>query len=96
MKIGKYQGSSHLQDLNHPVDLDPNKVVTVVANNGKTGEAHDFSYTGAKVIGNGSFGVVFQAKIVGSNETIAVKKVLQDKRFKVNLTCLCNNDNSIS
>ena len=63
--------------------MDPNKVVTVVANNGKTGEAHDFSYTGAKVIGNGSFGVVFQAKIVGSNETIAVKKVLQDKRFKV-------------
>ena len=36
-----------------------------------------------KVIGNGSFGVVFQATLVETGETIAVKKVLQDKRFKV-------------
>jgi glycogen synthase kinase 3 beta len=40
------------------------------------------------VIGNGSFGVVFQAKLLGAtkeNEDIAIKKVLQDKRFKVRL-----------
>jgi glycogen synthase kinase 3 beta len=38
------------------------------------------------VIGNGSFGVVFQAKLLGvpkDQEDIAIKKVLQDKRFKV-------------
>jgi glycogen synthase kinase 3 beta len=35
------------------------------------------------VIGNGSFGVVFEAKIVETGETVAIKKVLQDKRFKV-------------
>jgi len=35
-----------------------------------------------KIIGNGSFGVVFQAKLVQSGETVAIKKVLQDKRFK--------------
>jgi hypothetical protein len=38
------------------------------------------------VVGNGSFGVVFQAKLVDSpkeGEDIAIKKVLQDKRFKV-------------
>ncbi|EPZ32904.1 Serine/threonine-dual specificity kinase domain-containing protein [Rozella allomycis CSF55] len=64
------------------LELDPAKIVTVTANNGKTGEAHDFSYTNAKIIGNGSFGVVFQAKVVPTNEVIAVKKVLQDKRFK--------------
>jgi serine/threonine protein kinase len=36
-----------------------------------------------KVIGNGSFGVVFQATMADTGETVAVKKVLQDKRFKV-------------
>lgn len=44
------------------------------------------SYTNCKVIGNGSFGVVFQAKLVNApkdQEDIAIKKVLQDKRFKV-------------
>lgn len=39
--------------------------------------------TNEKVIGNGSFGVVFQATLVETGETVAVKKVLQDKRFKV-------------
>ena len=34
------------------------------------------------MIGHGSFGAVFLAKIVETNETVAIKKVLQDKRFK--------------
>ncbi|CDW56097.1 glycogen synthase kinase 3 beta [Trichuris trichiura] len=42
----------------------------------------DVSYTDTKVIGNGSFGVVYQARIIGSDELVAIKKVLQDKRFK--------------
>ncbi len=37
------------------------------------------------VIGNGSFGVVFEAKIQETGETVAIKKVLQDKRFKVSV-----------
>jgi hypothetical protein len=44
------------------------------------------SYSNCKIIGNGSFGVVFQAKLLGvpkDAEDIAIKKVLQDKRFKV-------------
>lgn len=45
----------------------------------------EVSYTDAKVIGNGSFGVVYQAKLVESNELVAIKKVLQDKRFKVSI-----------
>lgn len=36
-----------------------------------------------KVIGNGSFGVVFMATLQETGETVAIKKVLQDKRFKV-------------
>ena len=39
-------------------------------------------YTDSKVIGNGSFGVVYQAKLVPSGELVAIKRVLQDKRFK--------------
>lgn len=65
---------------------DPRKVVKVVASDGKTGDTRDISYTNCKVIGNGSFGVVFQAKLTSdpeSGEDIAIKKVLQDKRFKV-------------
>jgi serine/threonine protein kinase len=40
------------------------------------------SYAAERVIGNGSFGVVYQATIVETNETVAIKKVLQDRRFK--------------
>jgi len=38
--------------------------------------------TNEKVIGNGSFGVVFQATLVETGENVAVKNVLQDNRFK--------------
>ncbi|KAG6829667.1 Glycogen synthase kinase 1 [Tricholoma furcatifolium] len=63
---------------------DPHKVVKVIASDGKSSETREISYTNCKVIGNGSFGVVFQARLASSkeNEDIAIKKVLQDKRFK--------------
>ena len=101
-------------DYVHAAD-DPSRVVTVTAQSGKTGNEVIISYTNCKVVGNGSFGVVFAAKMLrewaalkGSTETgllmvpwfgliaaktdggseepeteIAIKKVLQDKRFKV-------------
>lgn len=40
------------------------------------------SYSAERIIGNGSFGVVFQAAVVETGEVVAIKKVLQDKRFK--------------
>ena len=43
----------------------------------------DISYTGLKIIGSGSFGVVYQATLIETNDSVAIKKVLQDKRFKV-------------
>jgi len=43
-------------------------------------------YTQCKIVGNGSFGVVFQTKISPSGEDAAIKRVLQDKRFKVLIT----------
>ncbi|KAJ1559168.1 regulator of ime2 [Cladochytrium tenue] len=61
---------------------DPSKIVVVAAHHGKTGEAMTLSYTNSKVIGNGSFGVVFYARILNTGEQVAIKKVLQDRRFK--------------
>jgi len=39
-------------------------------------------YTAECVVGHGSFGVVFQAKCNETGDIVAIKKVLQDKRFK--------------
>ncbi|CAN0380201.1 glycogen synthase kinase-3 beta-like isoform X1 [Lethenteron reissneri] len=64
-------------------DKDGGKVTTVVATPGQGPERpQEVSYTDTKVIGNGSFGVVYQAKLCDSGEMVAIKKVLQDKRFK--------------
>ncbi|XP_062912814.1 glycogen synthase kinase-3 beta-like isoform X1 [Mobula hypostoma] len=62
---------------------DGNKVTTVVATPGHGPDIpKEVSYADIKIIGNGSFGVVYQAKLVDTGELIAIKKVLQDKRFK--------------
>lgn len=40
------------------------------------------SYMAERVVGSGSFGIVFQAKCLETGESVAIKKVLQDKRYK--------------
>lgn len=57
----------------------------MVATPGRSERPQEVSYTDTKVIGNGSFGVVYQAKLCDTGELVAIKKVLQDKRFKVSL-----------
>ena len=49
---------------------------------GGSGGPPTITYTAVKIIGHGSFGVVFLAKVVETDEYVAVKKVLQDKRFR--------------
>ena len=49
---------------------------------GSPTEPETISYSAERIIGNGSFGVVFQASVVETGEIVAIKKVLQDKRFK--------------
>lgn len=59
-------------------------MITVVATLGQGPErSQEVAYTDIKVIGNGSFGVVYQARLAETRELVAIKKVLQDKRFKV-------------
>lgn len=56
--------------------------VNVALPNGGPDRDLEIQYVDGKIIGNGSFGVVYMAKIVTTNENVAIKKVLQDKRFK--------------
>lgn len=77
-------------------DDDKNMEATVVNGNGtETGQIitttiggrngepkQTISYMAERVVGTGSFGVVFQAKCLESGEAVAIKKVLQDKRYK--------------
>ena len=35
-----------------------------------------------RIVGHGSFGVIFQEKCLKTGETVAIKKVLQDKRYE--------------
>ncbi|KRX38009.1 Glycogen synthase kinase-3 beta, partial [Trichinella murrelli] len=59
------------------------RIYTVTATPGYGPEQQvEVSYTDTKLIGNGSFGVVYQAKMLEVDELVAIKKVLQDKRFK--------------
>ncbi|CDH60261.1 pkinase-domain-containing protein [Lichtheimia corymbifera JMRC:FSU:9682] len=58
------------------------RIIRVAAKDGRTGQDIQLEYNNHKVIGNGSFGVVYQAKLAHSGEDAAIKKVLQDKRFK--------------
>ena len=63
------------------------EVIREKVQDGVTGETREIQYTQCKIVGNGSFGVVFQTKLSPSNEDAAIKRVLQDKRFKVSASC---------
>ena len=62
---------------------DVKEVIREKVQDGLTGEVREMQYTQCKIVGNGSFGVVFQTKISPTGEDAAIKRVLQDKRFKV-------------
>ena len=59
------------------------EVIREKVQDGLTGETREMQYTQCKIVGNGSFGVVFQTKLAPTGDDAAIKRVLQDKRFKV-------------
>ncbi|KAI9026089.1 kinase-like domain-containing protein [Hyaloraphidium curvatum] len=65
---------------------DSSKLMFVAACDARSGSQEQVVYSNSKVVGNGSFGVVFQARLSAPSrmkgECVAIKKVLQDKRFK--------------
>ncbi|GAX85187.1 hypothetical protein CEUSTIGMA_g12605.t1 [Chlamydomonas eustigma] len=54
----------------------------IQATSGTGSSKQTFNYSTDRIVGNGSFGVVYQATCLETGETVAIKKVLQDKRFK--------------
>jgi serine/threonine protein kinase len=64
------------------------EVIREKVQDGVTGETKEMQYTQCKIVGNGSFGVVFQTKLSPNGEDAAIKRVLQDKRFKVRASLL--------
>lgn len=42
----------------------------------------NYTYVALKVIGYGAFGVVYEVKVNDTDDKVAIKKILQDKRFK--------------
>jgi serine/threonine protein kinase len=47
------------------------------------GENATLLYSADRIIGKGSFGEVFNGEIKQTGQQVAVKRVLQDRRFKV-------------
>lgn len=75
------------QDANPNVKVtqskDGTKITSVEATIGAPPDRTvEIRYVDINVIGKGSFGVVHQARLVDEDEMVAVKLVLQDKRFK--------------
>lgn len=48
----------------------------------KANKPTSFTYNADRVVGNGSFGVVYQASVAETGDMVAIKKVYQDKRYK--------------
>lgn len=68
--------------IEQPRSGEEDKTGGKVTSSQTTTDGHTISYSAERIIGNGSFGVVFQATVVETGEVVAIKKVLQDKRFK--------------
>ncbi|CAA7391891.1 unnamed protein product [Spirodela intermedia] len=58
------------------------QVVSITTGGQGGGAKQVVSYMADQVVGTGSFGVVFKAKCLETGETLAIKKVLQDKRYR--------------
>mmetsp|Transcript_18701 Transcript_18701/g.55488 ORF Transcript_18701/g.55488 Transcript_18701/m.55488 type:complete len:379 (-) Transcript_18701:300-1436(-) len=52
------------------------------SSNGGADPPSRWVFVNERVIGNGSFGVVYRAHVKQNDKEVAIKKVLQDKRFK--------------
>lgn len=89
MKIREDRSDDH-EDI--AKDIEPTVVsgsgtetgqIIVTSIGGRNGQPKQtMSYMAERIVGTGSFGVVYQAKCLESGESVAIKKVLQDRRYK--------------
>ncbi|KAG2396389.1 Shaggy-related protein [Vigna angularis] len=90
--LGREMLEMRLRDHDEDRDSEPDIIDGVGAETGhvirtsiggRNGQSkQNVSYIAEHVVGTGSFGVVFQAKCRETGEIVAIKKVLQDKRYK--------------
>lgn len=89
MKIREEDNDDHENSVK---DMEPTVVsgngteagqIIVTSIGGRNGQPKQtMSYMAERVVGTGSFGVVYQAKCLETGESVAIKKVLQDRRYK--------------
>ncbi|XP_061359246.1 shaggy-related protein kinase theta-like [Gastrolobium bilobum] len=87
MKIKDDKGKNNNEKDMEPTIVNGNGTETgqiiTTAIGGRDGQPkRTISYMAERVVGTGSFGVVYQAKCLETGEAVAIKKVLQDKRYK--------------
>lgn len=88
MKIRDDKSDNHLDDKDIETTLvsgsgtEAGQIITTTVTGRNGQEKQTMSYMAERVVGTGSFGVVYQAKCMENSETVAIKKVLQDKRYK--------------
>ncbi|KAH3667204.1 hypothetical protein OGAPHI_002853 [Ogataea philodendri] len=58
------------------------QMFTVEVRDGHTGVQSNITYTQKSMVGHGSFGYVYQITLLHDNSKAAIKRVLQDKRYK--------------
>eukprot|EP00252_Welwitschia_mirabilis_P026874 TRINITY_DN898_c0_g1_i1.p1 TRINITY_DN898_c0_g1~~TRINITY_DN898_c0_g1_i1.p1 ORF type:complete len:417 (-),score=49.14 TRINITY_DN898_c0_g1_i1:662-1912(-) len=81
IKDGKKKGESKAAVVSENVTEAGQIIATTIGS--KDGQSKQtISYMAERVVGTGSFGIVFQAKCLETGETVAIKKVLQDRRYK--------------
>ncbi|CAK77104.1 unnamed protein product (macronuclear) [Paramecium tetraurelia] len=82
-QLKQIQQQTIKQQIRKPLSIEKNSAKSVLMPTST--ERHDytnFTYTNLKVVGSGSFGVVHKAKVNETGEFVAIKKVLQDRRYK--------------
>ncbi|KAH6812125.1 shaggy-like protein kinase 32 [Perilla frutescens var. frutescens] len=89
MKIRDDKAAEHEENVK---DVEPTVIsgngtetgqIIVTSIGGRNGQPkQSLSYMAERVVGTGSFGVVYQAKCLETGESVAIKKVLQDRRYK--------------
>lgn len=69
-------------NVNNPSNNNSVRKTEISAQDRKDLRSDTINYDAQRMIGHGSFGAVFLAKVIETDEMVAIKKVLQDKRFK--------------
>ncbi|CAD8069878.1 unnamed protein product [Paramecium sonneborni] len=90
IQIGKFENQLK-QIQQQTIKMQARKPVSIEKNSAKSVlmavsterlDYSNFTYVNLKVVGSGSFGIVHKAKVNETGEIVAIKKVLQDRRYK--------------